>query len=116
MEGLVRTGVDSWSSHWGSEYDVLKILRAEMGEEFPKSYYCAVKLAGTFAESGNERYEWYLISTVGGAETVLSKHAAVKQHSKKSGKDFYQVRKQSIKRGEKRKAEDEADDGYEGAF
>jgi hypothetical protein len=92
MLGLKRTGVDSWSARWGSEFDVLKTLRDSLGDSFPKNYYCAVRLSGIFIGSGSEKYEWYLIDdTDKNAEVVISRHAAIKQTSKKSGKDFYQV-------------------------
>ena len=92
MLGLKRTGVNSWSARWGSEFDVVKSLRDSLGDSFPKNYYCAVRLSGIFIGSGNEKFEWYLIDdTNKNAEVVVSRHAAIKQTSKKSGKDFYQV-------------------------
>lgn len=97
MNGLTRTGVDSWDSKWGSEYDIIKQLRLELGAEFPSSYYCAVKVVGVFINSGLERFEWYLIDDKDkDAPVVVSTRACIKQVSKKSGKTYYQVAKKPL--------------------
>ena len=97
MNGLTKTGVDSWDSKWGSEYDIIKQLRLELGVSFPHSYYCAVKVVGVFINSGLERYEWYLIDDKDkDAPVVITTRACIKQTSKKSGKEYYQVSRKAI--------------------
>jgi hypothetical protein len=97
MNGLTRTGVDSWDSKWGSEYDIIKQLRLELGAAFPSSYYCAVKVVGIFINSGLERFEWYLINDNDrDAPVVITTRACIKQTSKKSGKEYYQVSRKPL--------------------
>lgn len=96
MDQLIKTGVDSeWSTNWGSEYDVLKLLRVKMGDSFPHKYHCAVKVVGIYISSGLERYEWYLIGEDNETPVIISTHACIKQISK-SGKTYYQVAKKIL--------------------
>jgi len=89
----ISTG-NSFTDSYGYESDIIKRIRDELGEQFPKKHRRDIEPTSEVFASGNTRYLWHLVDTTDAKnEKLVASRTAIKMVSKKNCEEYYMISK-----------------------